>query len=411
MEGWVAAVEDTQRRHGRPVTGRLVKDREDRGILYVSPVAERGGGEIVLLKLASSIRKRGYRPIVVLLSTGPLAAEMRARGIRTYVFPSGRFRGPHRLLAVLWHLRRLIQRYQISLVQSGSGKSHLYGGFAAALARIPAILLVQEYIAPSDQWARAAELVPTAAVIAYSQGSLGIYTRSRRFPRQAVAYPGVEPAMLSDTSEGALAALREELCIPTGVSVVTMVGRLQPGKGQHVFLEAAAMVLRQQSNAHFLVVGSALLSQDSDYPATLTAMVAHDGIARNVTFTGQRGDITRILAMTDVVVHASTEGESFGQVIVEGMAQCKAVVASAAGGPLEIIDDGRDGLLTPPGDAAALAEAILTLLDDPARRARLGEAAKLTVECRFTVQRMTDDFARVYDDVLADHAYRQLGGK
>lgn len=380
----------------------LLESVRDSGILLVSAFAERGGGQVVLLKLASRLHHYGYRPIVVLFASGPLAGELRALGVTTYVIPAGRVRQPLRFVRVVWHLGRLIGRHRLSLAQSDAGKSHLYAGLAALIKRIPAMLLVQEFIAPSDPWARLADLIPIAGIAAYSRASLDVYMQKRPRRRQeAVIYPGVEPAMLADESEGAMTALRTELGVPREALVVAIVGRLQPWKGQHIFLEAAAAVLKRYGNVHFLVVGGALFGLDTDYPNQLHAIVERHGIAPYVTLTGHRGDVSHILSLADVVVHASIEAEAFGQVIIEGMARGKAVIASAAGGPLEIIDHGVNGLLIPPGVPTDLADAVTGLLQDAQRRADIGRAAKRTVEQRFTEDEMTRRFVRFYDTALS----------
>jgi glycosyltransferase involved in cell wall biosynthesis len=95
---------------------------------------------------------------------------------------------------------------------------------------------------------------------------------------------------------------------------------------------------------------------------------------------GERDDVNRWIARSDVVVHASRSPEPFGQVVVEGMAAGAAVVATVGGGPSELLRDGVDGLLVPPDDVAAMAAALRRLAADPAERLRLGLAAQARVD-------------------------------
>jgi len=164
-----------------------------------------------------------------------------------------------------------------------------------------------------------------------------------------------------------------------------MVGRLAPWKGQHVFLEAFARAFpaggagadEGTRSAEALLVGSALFGED-DYVAALHAQVADLGLEGRVRFTGFVDDVAALLAEVDVVVHASVVAEPFGQVVVEAMAAGRPVIASDLGGPAEVVTDGVDGLLSPAGDADALAACLVRLADDAGLRLRLGRAAAAT---------------------------------
>ncbi len=372
-------------------------------VLFVNPAAERGGGEVILLNLLRYLPPT-MRAEVVLLSRGPLAAELRARGVRTSVLPAGRFRQPWHLLRTLWHLAHLERQRGVTLVDSAGAKGHMYGGLSALLAGIPAVWRLQDLPTPHDPWTHLASVVPTAGIAALSRASLDAYAQARRLPAYSVVvYPGVEytsVAMSRGQDAEAVSSVRAELGVPVGSTVVTMVGRLQRWKGQHVFLAAAARVLMERLDVHFLIVGGTMFSLEPAYEQELRDLVELNGMTEQVTFTGQRDDVARLVSASDVLVHASITPEAFGQVIVEGMALGKAVLATAAGGPLEIITDGVDGVLVPPDDPAALSAALVSLLDDPPRRIRLGTAAQRTVQDRFTVETMAAEFAHFYDDVL-----------
>jgi len=99
-------------------------------------------------------------------------------------------------------------------------------------------------------------------------------------------------------------------------------------------------------------------------------------------------------------VHSAVEPEPFGLVVVEAMLAGRAVVAAAAGGPAEIVEDGVTGLLTPPGDAEGLAAAVDRLLDDDALRARLGRTARDAARTRFSARGMASRFEDVYDSLI-----------
>jgi glycosyltransferase involved in cell wall biosynthesis len=114
---------------------------------------------------------------------------------------------------------------------------------------------------------------------------------------------------------------------------------------------------------------------ESDYEAELRELVNSLGLQDRIVFTGFTDRVENELAQLDILVHASIVPEPFGQVIVEGMAAGLAVIAAAAGGPLEIVTSERDGLLVRPGDVAVLAAALRRLSEDVTLRQRLGSAA------------------------------------
>jgi glycosyltransferase involved in cell wall biosynthesis len=172
-----------------------------------------------------------------------------------------------------------------------------------------------------------------------------------------------------------------------------IVGQLQRWKGQHVFLQASQLVLGAVPDARAWVVGGAVEGHRA-YAFELKRLAQSLGIADRVVFTGFVHDVPAVLALLDVVVHASIAPEPFGRVIVEAMAMGKAVVASDAGGPREIIDEGRTGLLVPPGDHERLAGAVIALLKDRGLAGRLGEAG-----CRAASRFSPEEHARRIQDV------------
>ena len=144
---------------------------------------------------------------------------------------------------------------------------------------------------------------------------------------------------------------------------VVMLARLSPWKGQDVFLRAFARAF-EGSPAEAFIVGGALFGE-TEYEQSLKTLAAELGIADRVHFVGHVQDPWACLVDADVLVHASTIPEPFGQVVVQGLwARC-AVVASTPGGPAEVITDGVDGLLTPCGDVDALAVALERLRQRP----------------------------------------------
>ncbi len=192
-------------------------------------------------------------------------------------------------------------------------------------------------------------------------------------------------------------------CSPTApltTPLIGLVGRISPWKGQDVFLRAAAHVRRDFPEARFQIIGSALFGEEA-YEAQMRGLAAELGLNGAVEFTGFRSDVPQLIEALDVLVHASTLPEPFGQVVVEGMAAGKPVVATDGGGVKEIIEDGRTGLLVPMGNAGAMADALLRLLRDPDLCRRMGEAGARHVRENFTIEQTTAQVQEVYEMLIA----------
>jgi len=185
--------------------------------------------------------------------------------------------------------------------------------------------------------------------------------------------------------------LREEYGLPADAQIVGVVARLEPEKGHPTLLEAWPAVLRRVPKARLLVVGEGSRRED------LEAQAAALGIAGTVVFTGRRDDVPAVTAALDVAVLPSYR-EAQGLTILEAMALARPVVASAVGGIPETIEDGRTGLLVPPRDAPALADAIVRLLVDHSYADLLARGGHDLVHERFCVERMVFAIEEIYDE-------------
>jgi glycosyltransferase involved in cell wall biosynthesis len=231
-------------------------------------------------------------------------------------------------------------------------------------------------------------------VIANSKASAeALIAAGGRAEHIRVVYNGIDPSPFEAVTASEVEKLRRELGLE-GVPVVGAFGRLTPWKGQHVLLEA----LPHLPDVHALVVGDAR-PEDENYAKALRQQSNDLGLADRVHFTGFRRDVPRLMHLSDVVVHTSVAPEPFGRVIVEGMLAGTPVVATRGGGVLEIIHDGINGVLVPPGDAIALAEVLRGLLMDPGRARTLSRAGHVTALERFSLQAMLDGVAQQLQEV------------
>jgi glycosyltransferase involved in cell wall biosynthesis len=181
--------------------------------------------------------------------------------------------------------------------------------------------------------------------------------------------------------------------------VVGMFGRIVRWKGQLEFVRALAEAMRQHPALRATIVGD-----ESDggaaYFAEVRRAIQESGHAERFVLTGYQPVVSGLYHACDIVVHASIEPEPFGMVVPEAMAARRPIIASASGGPCEVISDGVDGLLVPPGDVPALARAIVALGSDPARRRAMGERGRAKVVEAFGVDHIARQVAAVYRAVL-----------
>jgi glycosyltransferase involved in cell wall biosynthesis len=180
--------------------------------------------------------------------------------------------------------------------------------------------------------------------------------------------------------------------------VIGAVARLVPVKGLHHLIDAAPIVLRHCPRARFLLVG------EGEMRTALEARARARGLQAHILFAGYREDVASVIAGTDLVVLPSIN-EGMGRVLVMAMALGKPIVASRVGGVAELLGEGEAGILVPPGDPAALAEAITTLLRDTQRARALGDAGRRRAP-RYSAEAMLEALAKLYHEVMADAGIR-----
>lgn len=175
---------------------------------------------------------------------------------------------------------------------------------------------------------------------------------------------------------------------------IVMVANLRPGKGHHTLIDAARAILARVPDARFDIVG------DGTERERVIAYAHERGVADAFTFHGHCEDVPARIAAADIAVLPSLS-EAFPNAVLEAMASGLPVVASAVGGILEVVEDARTGLLVPPGDSPALADALVRLLQDDGLATRLAEAGRNIVGLRYSFDRMISSLDELYTTVLA----------
>jgi len=181
--------------------------------------------------------------------------------------------------------------------------------------------------------------------------------------------------------------------LPSGAPLIGNVAALAPHKGQRHLVDAAARVVRRVPDARFLILG------DGELRAALERQIKDLGLDRHVTLAGFRSDALGLMKSFDVFAMSSVT-EGLGSAVLEAMACERAVVATRTGGLPEAVDDSRTGLLVPPRDDAAMADAIVRLLDDASLRAQFGQAGRARVARQFSVEHLVAKTVQVYESRL-----------
>ncbi len=365
-------------------------------VLLVQPSPVRGGAEESLLELVARADPGRVTFTVACLADGPVVDDLEAAGARVVRLRAQRLRYVWMWALTVWRLAKLAKQHDVVL--SWQVKGNYYGTPAAKLTRKP--------VAWWDHGIRPAKGEPrywidnvlpslTAAdlVLASSAASASRHRRSKAI------LPGIplEPFERTDRRDA-----RRALGVTDEQLVLGIVGRLQPWKGQLLLIDALPAIRRRFANAIVVIVGGIVGGMSEGFDLQLHATAQRLGVADAVRFLGQRDDVASLLPGFDRFIQASY-GEPFGLVTVEAMAAGVPVIATAAGGTLEIVSDGVDGLLTPVGDAAALADTIIASLSDPAEAKRLAVAGRLKARRDFDIAR----YVREIEDTMIELAGRR----
>src|SRR5262249_52255257 len=190
--------------------------------------------------------------------------------------------------------------------------------------------------------------------------------------------------------------VHEAFWLPHQAPVVGNVAALVPHKGQRYLVDAAHLVVQEVPDARFIILGEGELREH------LEKQVREHHLEKHVLLPGFRTDVLGCIKGFDLFVMSSVT-EGLGTSLLDAMACARSIVATTAGGIPEIVEDGVNGLLVPPRDAASLAGAIVRALRDAALRKRMGDAGLARVRERFTVDRMVAETAAIYARVGGTH--------
>ena len=379
-------------------------------ILYLDSGSGIGGGQRSLLLLLNRLDKAQFTPFVGCLGDSAFAAEVEKTAARVIPLslPAAHNKTDKvkrftlhdlfedlRQLRVIFELHRAVRRHTIDLIHANSLSVALLGGIVAKINRIP-ILMHKRYATSYGVLDRFCERL-LHRVILVSEATRWDFASTEK---QTLIYNGVDLDAFQASPEE-VEVLRAELFsdAPNAAILVGVVTRITPEKGIH-FLVRAMQELKGKINVKLLIVGGPYFKKDVDYMDTLKQEVADLGIEDSVIFTGFLSDTRIVTSLLDIVLVPSIIPEACPRTIIEAMAVGKPVIATPLGGSKELVTP-ETGILVPPEDASAVAEAITTLATDRERLIEMGKAARDRAVQLFSSEKNTALTETVYTELLA----------
>ncbi|HDR9355754.1 TPA: glycosyltransferase [Burkholderia vietnamiensis] len=368
-----------------------------------------GGAELSLLEIMKHMRANAD---VLLFDDGPFRAALDEIGARVDVLDQGALAGVRKqggvsagalkqLVALVRNVARRARRAEV--IYANTQRAMVVAALAGRLARKPVVWHLRDIVSGDHFGGKQLKAIKYCArfgitrVIANSDASAQAFRALTGFTPQHVdvVFNGISAEPFDALENVSQAALRARFGLPEHAWLVGSFSRLAHWKGQHLLLEAAT----RHPDMHVVLVGAPLFGED-EYAAQLHETVARHRMGDRVHFLGFQRDVAACMKAVDMVAHTSITPEPFGRVIVEGMLARRPVVAARAGGVVEIIEDGENGLLCEPGNAAALADALGRLKHDGALRERLVASGRATAVRRFG----TETYVERVEKILADTA-------
>lgn len=372
------------------------------------------GAERVLLALLAALPEE-VEPTVA-CPDGPLADGVRELGVARVRLPettaSLRMHPVHTPLAVAQmlrvsaSLRRGAAKTRADIVHANSIRAGLSAGGAAALGGPPVVVHVHDCLPRG----RAADLTrrltvrSASLVLANSRYTAANFAAGAAGARLRVVYNPVDPSRFGATALEPADA-RAQLGLPPGGPLLGVVAQLTAWKGQETAVAALAALKDRHPGACLVIAGEAKFTSAATrfdnlaYTETLRAQVRRLGLEDSVIFLGEQGDVASLLRALDVLLVPSWE-EPFGLVVIESMAVGTPVVATSVGGPAEVIEHGRNGMLAPPRAPEPWAAAIGSLLRDASLSEEVARQGRATA-ARFDAKTFADAVVGCWREALA----------
>jgi glycosyltransferase involved in cell wall biosynthesis len=363
-------------------------------ILYVSNTEKMSGAEFSLLSLMRGLDRTQFQSLLLLPGEGLFAECARKAGIELQIVPSMvrfgeafRLRVLPRVAICVWQIMKIIRCRRIRIVHVNSPRAAYIGALAGRLAGAFTLTHVRDIEQSPFASRTKSRLLGFLSdrIVAVSRATAhAILTVNPALRGKVeVIYNGIDR---KEMAVRPAAETRGCLGISSAAPLIGCAGILHPAKGQDILIRAAARIQVEFPEFRALLIGQVFHASDAGYEIKLKKLVAELGIKDNIIFTGFRNDVFDLIQAMDVFVHPAVFQDPLPRILLEAAACGRPIVATNTGGIPEIIQDGISGLLVEPGNADALADAVLALLRHPDKAKRLGQAAMKRIEQVFSLR-------------------------
>lgn len=360
-------------------------------VIHVETGRHLYGGALQVLYLAQGLEERGVKSVLMVPRGSEIAAAARQRWLRVEEF---RYRGEGDILALgkmAWRFSR--PDVEVVHLHSRRGADTL-GGVAAAAIRAPVVLTRRVDNRELD-WLVGAKYRLYRRVVAISDAVRDALT-DQGVPRDKISLVHSAVDATKWLTPRTAAERDEEFALEPGAPAGAMVAQFVPRKGHWVLVHTLSILKGRGVRPSIVLFGRGPMR------ANVAALAEAAGVADQIRFAGFRDDLHEWLGSFDFSVHPALQ-EGLGVAALQAGAAGVPVVGGKAGGIPEVIEDGRTGILCPPGDAGAVADAIARLLHDPDAAQAMGKRARERIESHFSVDAMVEGNLDVYRSVVRAH--------
>ncbi len=373
-------------------------------ILYLHDVIQIGGAERSIYYLIKNLDRERFLPVAVLPSEGPFMEDLKGLGVEIHFmdFPRpldinifNKFKTINKLISI-------VKSKNIDLIHSNGFRTNLYGGIAGRITGKKVVwharnLITTERLDPDRLF-----IFLPHRIICLTEAIRGRFHKDGMPHRKSIVIQnGVDTEEFNPGISGEM--IRKEFGISAETLLIGVTSRIVPEKGHDIFLKAAGIVSEEFLEARFLIVGSHISPEFSEWEGYIKRLAVETGLSDKVIFTGFRKDLPQILAAMDVFVLPSY-AEPSGRSHLEAMAMGKPIVATRSGGTPEIAVDRVTAILVDPGNHKAMAAAIISLLRNPERMSDMGRKARERAENHFSIKSNAKETEKLYLKLLDTRA-------
>ncbi|HMP89047.1 MAG TPA: glycosyltransferase family 4 protein [Kiritimatiellia bacterium] len=383
-------------------------------ILFIHHVPDMYGSSRCLLRMADKLARDGHCVAATLQEDGPLRNELEKAGTKVFLVreipalhrsrlarPTAWFGMLRDVMLSRRRIKQIFAEFKPDLVHTNSATLLPVAGSIAHAAGIPHILHVREsFLDFGLLWKiyRMVLVFYADKIIAISGFIAGTFSARQQQAKVVTIYDGLPEQDFINISPPAVESFIEKYKLKR--PLIALVGRIKlKRKGQDVLVNAAAILKHKFPDATYAMVGSPFPGNE-DHLDNLKSMIREPGLEDRIVLTGHLDQPLVALAACDISIMASSTPEPLGNVTIESMALGKPVVGTNLGGTPELVQDRKTGLLIPPGDAEAMANALAYLLEHPEEAARMGQLGRERYLNEFTFDQYYEKLAQLYENSM-----------